>query len=96
VPEVSTSVIGATENSWGGFVTFAMVPTLARASNLTDLPRLNLLVIDEAHHAVADSHRRTIGRVRDANLDARVFGVTATPTRGNGKDLREVLDNVAE
>lgn len=35
VPEVSTSVIDATEKSWGGDVTFAMVPTLARASNLS-------------------------------------------------------------
>ncbi|KAA8607572.1 helicase [Salipiger aestuarii] len=96
VPEVSTSVIDATEKSWGGNVTFAMVPTLARASNLADMPRLDLLVIDEAHHAVADSYRRIIDRVRDVNPDARVFGVTATPTRGDRKGLREVFDNVAD
>ncbi|SNT33327.1 DEAD/DEAH box helicase, partial [Antarctobacter heliothermus] len=96
VPGVATSVIDATEKSWGGAVTFAMVPTLARASNLTDMPRLDLLVIDEAHHAVADSYRRIIDRVRDANPDARVFGVTATPTRGDRKGLREVFDNVAD
>ena len=96
VPEASTSVIDATEKSWGGDVTFAMVPTLARASNLADIPRLDLLVIDEAHHAVADSYRRIIDRVRDANPDARIFGVTATPTRGDRKGLREVFDNVAD
>lgn len=96
VPDVSTSVIDATEKSWGGDVTFAMVPTLARASNLADMPRLDLLVIDEAHHAVAASYRRIIDRVRDANPDARVFGVTATPTRGDRKGLREVFDNVAD
>ncbi|MEG9883513.1 MAG: DEAD/DEAH box helicase family protein [Hyphomicrobiales bacterium] len=96
VPEASTSVIDAIEKSWGGDVTFAMVPTLARASNLADMPRLDLLVVDEAHHAVADSYRRIIDRVRDANPDARVFGVTATPTRGDRKGLREVFDNVAD
>jgi hypothetical protein len=96
VPEVSTSVFDATEKSWGGNVTFAMVPTLARAPNLADMPRLDLLVIDEAHHAVADSYRRIIDRVRGANPDARVFGVTATPTRGDRKGLREVFDNVAD
>lgn len=96
VPEVPTSVIDAAEKSWGGDVTFAMVPTLARASNLADMPRLDLLVIDEAHHAVADSYRRIIDRVREANPDARVFGVTATPTRGDRKGLREVFDNVAD
>ncbi|MBM1222714.1 DEAD/DEAH box helicase [Ponticoccus sp. SC2-23] len=96
VPEASTSVIDATEKSWGGDVTFAMVPTLSRAQNLADMPRLDLLVIDEAHHAVADSYRRIIDSVRDANPDARIFGVTATPTRGDRKGLREVFDNVAD
>ncbi|MFP7572352.1 DEAD/DEAH box helicase [Marivita sp. S2033] len=96
VPGVATSVIDATEKSWGGQVAFAMVPTLARASNLADMPRLDLLVIDEAHHAVADSYRRIIDRVRDANPQARIFGVTATPTRGDRKGLREVFDNVAD
>ena len=96
VPEASTSVIDATEKCWSGDVAFAMVPTLARAPNLADMPRLDLLVIDEAHHAVADSYRRIIDRVRDANPDARVFGVTATPTRGDRKGLREVFDNVAD
>jgi DNA repair protein RadD len=53
-------------------------------------------VIDEAHHAVADSYRRIIDRVRDANPDCRIFGVTATPNRGDRKGLREVFDNVAD
>jgi hypothetical protein len=60
------------------------------------MPRLDLLVIDEAHHAVADSYRRVIDRVRAANPDARIFGVTATPNRGDRKGLREVFDNVAD
>jgi superfamily II DNA or RNA helicase len=55
-----------------------------------------LLVVDEAHHAVADSYRRIIDRVRKANPDARIFGVTATPNRGDRKGLREVFDNVAD
>ena len=96
VPNVATSVVDAHEKSWGGQVTFAMVPTLARSSNLDGMPRLDLLVIDEAHHAVAASYRRIIDRVRDANPDARVFGVTATPNRGDRKGLREVFDNVAD
>lgn len=96
VPGVVTSVIDATEKSWGGQVAFAMAPTLARASNLADMPRLDLLVVDEAHHAVADGYRRIIDRVREANPDARIFGVTATPNRGDKKGLREVFDNVAD
>lgn len=95
-PDLTTSVLDATTKSWGGQVTFAMVPTLAREANLAAMPRLDLLVIDEAHHAAADSYRRIIDRVRDANPDARIFGVTATPNRGDRKGLRAVFDNVAD
>ncbi|SFK77276.1 DEAD/DEAH box helicase [Shimia haliotis] len=95
-PAITTSVVDATTKSWGGQVTFAMVPTLAREGNLAAMPKLDLLVIDEAHHAVADSYRRIIDHVRDANPDARIFGVTATPNRGDKKGLRAVFDNVAD
>ncbi|KGJ22911.1 DEAD/DEAH box helicase [Paracoccus sanguinis] len=95
-PDMETSVVDATTKSWNGQVTFAMAPTLSRAANLQAMPKLDLLVIDEAHHAVAESYRRIIDRVRDANPQARVFGVTATPNRGDRKGLREVFDNVAD
>ena len=32
---------------------------------------------------------------RDTNPESRIFGVTATPNRGDRKGLREVFDNVA-
>ncbi|MFN3644406.1 MAG: DEAD/DEAH box helicase [Gemmobacter sp.] len=95
-PGTETSVLDATTKSWKGQVTFAMAPTLSRAANLRAMPKLDLLVIDEAHHAVAESYRRIIDRVRDANPEARIFGVTATPNRGDRKGLREVFDNVAD
>lgn len=95
-PVITTSVVDATAKSWAGQVTFAMVPTLTRERNLAAIPKLDLLVIDEAHHAVADSYRRIIDHVRDANPEARIFGVTATPNRGDKKGLRAVFDNVAD
>ena len=95
-PGLTTSVVDASAKSWAGQVTFAMVPTLARIGNLAAMPKLDLLVIDEAHHAVAASYRRIIDHVRDANPDARIFGVTATPNRGDKKGLRDVFDNVAD
>jgi len=95
-PGLSTSVVDASTKNWSGQATFAMVPTLARPANLAAMPKLDLLVIDEAHHAVAASYRRIIDQVRDMNPDARIFGVTATPNRGDRKGLREVFDNVAD
>ena len=95
-PGIATSVVDATQKSWAGQVTFAMAPTLARASNLAGMPRLDLLVIDEAHHAIAESYRRIIDRTLQNNPSTKIFGVTATPNRGDRKGLREIFDNVAD
>lgn len=95
-PDVTTSVVDASEKSWAGQVTFAMVPTLARAANLAAMPAIDLLIIDEAHHAIADSYRRIIDKTLQRNPMARIFGVTATPNRGDKKGLREVFSNVAD
>ena len=95
-PEITTSVVDAGSKDWAGQATFAMVPTLTRPANLKAMPALDLLVIDEAHHAVADSYRRIIDRARTANPDCRIFGVTATPNRGDRKGLREIFDNVGD
>ncbi|MBI5135806.1 MAG: DEAD/DEAH box helicase family protein [Nitrospirae bacterium] len=95
-PNVPTSVFNATAKSWAGRATFAMVQTLSRERHLKEMPDIDLLVVDEAHHVAADSYRRVIDRVRDKNPAARIYGVTATPQRGDGKGLREVFDNVAD
>ena len=95
-PGISTSVVDATEKSWAGQVTFAMVPTLTRAANLEGMPDLDLVVIDEAHHAAADSYRRIIDRALHRNPMCRIYGVTATPNRGDRRGLRDVFDNVAD
>lgn len=96
VPEITTSVVDAGSKDWSGQATFAMVPTLTRPANLRAMPALDLLVIDEVHHAVADSYRRIIDRARNTNPDCRIFGVTATPNRGDRKGLREIFDNVGD
>jgi len=93
-PRIKTSVFDSREKSWDGQVTFGMVQTLAR--NVSDIPRLDLLVIDEAHHCAAPTYRAVIDQVRDKNPNALIFGVTATPNRGDGKGLREVFTNVAD
>jgi len=95
-PGVSTSTFDADGKSWSGQTTFAMVQTLCRESSLQRMPLLDLLVIDEAHHAAAPSYRRIIDQVREQNPKIAIFGVTATPNRGDKKGLRPVFDNVAD
>ncbi len=95
-PAISTSIYDANSKSWRGRATFAMAPTLARSDNLTMMPPLDLLVIDEAHHAAADSYRRIIDNAKEKNQKVMLFGLTATPNRGDKKALRPVFDNVGD
>ncbi len=95
-PNISTSVFDAHSKSWSGQTTFAMVQTLGREANLREMPTLDLLVIDEAHHVAAPTYRRIIDSVRDKNPDVAIFGVTATPNRGDKKGLRPVFSNVSD
>ncbi|MBF0453680.1 MAG: DEAD/DEAH box helicase [Magnetococcales bacterium] len=95
-PGLTTSIFDAREKSWNGRATFAMVPTLTREANLENMPLLDLLVIDEAHHAIANSYRRIIDSTLERNPDCRIYGVTATPMRGDGKGLRPIFSNVAD
>ena len=95
-PGITTSIYDANSKSWRGRATFAMVPTLARSDNLCMMPPLDLLVIDEAHHAAAESYRRIIDKAKANNPNVLLFGLTATPNRGDKKALRPVFDNVGD
>lgn len=53
-----------------------------------------LLLIDEAHHATADTYRRVINHFRK-NPDLKVLGVTATPDRTDEEALGQIFDTVA-
>jgi len=95
-PTLDSSVVDAGGKDWAGRAVFAMVQTLSRQANLAAMPALDVMVVDEAHHAVAASYRRVIDQARERNPDLKLLGVTATPSRGDGKGLREVFDNCAD
>lgn len=54
----------------------------------------SLLVIDEAHHAPADTYKRIIEYYR-RNPDLKVLGVTATPDRHDKKAMGQIFEEVA-
>jgi superfamily II DNA or RNA helicase len=69
-------------------VQVASVATLVR--RLDRLHGIDLVVIDEAHHAVAGTWRK----ITDAIPSAKILGVTATPQRLDGKGLADVFDTL--
>ncbi len=66
-------------------ITFATVQSAL--SRIDDLPPFGLVFVDEAHHIGSDTFRRTI----DALKPPMLGGVTATPWRGDGYDIDQML-----
>ena len=92
-PELSASYVNASQKDWSGDAVFAMVQTLSRQNNLERMPKVDLIVVDEAHHTVADTYQRIINAAKNANEGVQVVGFTATPNRGDKKGLRDVFTN---
>ena len=69
---------------------FASIQTLSRPEQLArpELARFDYIVIDEFHHAAADSYRRVLERVSPRFL----LGLTATPFRADQRDLLSLCD----
>ena len=95
----STGLVSAVEkaestclDSWFRVVV-GRVQTLQRAARLERFPQdyFGTIIIDEAHHAITDGYRRIL----DYFSGAKVLGVTATPDRGDMRNLGEVFDSLA-
>ena len=92
-PAMTSSMCNAAQNDWSGDATFAMVQTLSREKNLAAMPKIDMIVVDEAHHTVADTYQRIIKAAKKANEGVQVVGFTATPNRGDKKGLRGIFSN---
>lgn len=74
-------------------VVVGSVQTLMREKRLSKLSPdfFNSIVIDEAHHCISEGYRRVLDHFSGAD----VLGVTATPDRGDMKNLGQVFDSLA-
>ena len=80
--------VAAQRNDVHGPVVVGSIQTLARRERLAQLPRhFDTVVVDEAHHAAANSYRRIINHLQDCPL---ILGVTATPRRSDKRQLGDV------
>ena len=73
-------------------VQVASVQTLARRLHTIPAGFFQLLIVDEAHHAVAGTWARVLG----AMPHSRILGVTATPERLDGRGLEDQFDVMIE
>lgn len=74
-------------------ITVGSVQTLMREKRLSNFSSgyFDVIIIDEAHHAVSDSYTRILNHFKNAV----VLGVTATPDRGDMKNLGKVFQSLA-
>ncbi|MDB4893428.1 MAG: hypothetical protein JWL61_5283 [Gemmatimonadetes bacterium] len=80
-------------------VIIASVQTLARSPKrlqLLDPDDFSIIIVDEAHHAVAPSYRRILQHfgLFDAKPERFLVGFTATPRRGDHQGLGDVFEEV--
>ncbi len=95
----STGLICATEKadqtalgSWFR-VTVGSIQSLMREKRLTQFPKdyFDAIVVDEAHHCLSDGYQKVLQHFEGA----KVLGVTATPDRGDKKNLGQYFDTIA-
>ncbi len=74
-------------------ITVGSVQSLMRETRLSRFPDhyFDTIIIDEAHHCISDSYQRVLNHFPDA----KVLGVTATPDRGDMKNLGQVFESLA-
>lgn len=74
-------------------VTVGSVQTLMSERRLSRFSpdHFRTVIVDEAHHALSDSYQRVLSHFSGA----KVLGVTATPDRGDKKNLGQYFENLA-
>jgi len=74
-------------------VTVGSVQSLAQPKRLAQFPQdyFTDIVIDEAHHCLSDSYQRVLEHFPNAHI----LGVTATPDRGDQRNLGQYFDSKA-
>jgi DNA repair protein RadD len=73
-------------------IQLASIQTVARrvGDGRLECPKADVVIVDECHHAKAKTWRAVL----DANPDARRYGFTATPCRGDGGGLGGLFDEL--
>lgn len=95
-PTARPGIVKAERDETDALVVVASVQTVSRRARLARLaPTFGTVVVDEAHHATADSYARVLTHVGAMDEGGPLtIGVTATPERGDGKPLGDVWQEI--
>jgi ATP-dependent helicase IRC3 len=95
-PDFDVGVVKAEQNEVSAPVVVASVQTLSRPNRLAQLREdFRTVVVDEAHHGVADTYQRILEHVGSlAPGGPLTVGFTATPERGDKVGLNHVWEKI--
>lgn len=92
---LKTAVEKAEKTSLGSFfrVVVGSIQSMQREKRLSQFPPnyFDTIIIDEAHHCISDGYQRVLSHFEDSN----VLGVTATPDRGDMRNLGTYFESLA-
>ena len=92
---IQTATEKAEETSLQSYrrVTVGSVQTMQRDKRLDQFPKdwFDTIVVDEAHHCISSGYQKVLKHFEGA----KVLGVTATPDRGDMKNLGEYFESLA-
>lgn len=92
---LKTATEKADQTSIGSFfrVVVGSVQTMMREKRLNQFPPdfFDTIVVDEAHHCISDGYQRVLKHFENSN----VLGVTATPDRGDMRNLGSYFESLA-
>lgn len=94
-PHLTVGIVKAGRNEVSAYVVVASVQTVSRPRRLEQLTAAGgfaTVVVDEAHHAAADTYRRVLDAV--VGPETLLIGVSATLKRGDGVRLDDVFEEV--
>jgi superfamily II DNA or RNA helicase len=92
-PTLDVGVVKAGENDVNARVIVASVQTLARERRLEQISDVSLIIVDECHHAAAQTYQRILNALGSFNY-LPTIGFTATMNRGDSKKLGDTWQGI--
>lgn len=94
-PGAEVGIVKAERDEAGAEIVVASIQTLARASRLARVGGFATVVVDEAHHAAADTYVAVLRHLGSFAPDGPLtVGVTATPERADDRALGAVWEEI--
>lgn len=93
-PGLKVGVVKAERNEIGADVVVASVQTIRSFARCSQIKNVGLIIIDEAHHASADSYRFVLNHFGAMVAECPSVGFSATLVRSDQGDLSDVWQRV--